>query len=95
MSRKGYSEQFQTDAARLVREQGYSVKQAATSLGVSQGSIRAWLLKSAAGASAGSPAATVDQLQRDLVRLREENRRLLMEREILKKAAAFFAREQP
>jgi transposase len=95
MGPKRYSEEFKSGAAKLVREQGYSVKKAAKSLGVDPGSIRGWLRKFAPAASTSTPGASAEQLQRENTRLREENRRLLMEREILKKAAVFFAKEQP
>jgi transposase len=93
MARKTYNDEFKTAAAKLVRDQGYSIKKAAESLGVSPGAIRAWVASHAPALSALAPDASPEQLRRENDRLREENRRLLMEREILKKATAFFARE--
>ena len=80
-------------AVRLVNQQGYSIVQAAESLGVDRGSVRDWVkqLSSEDGLALSGDGA----VQAELRRLRQENARLLMEREILKKAAAFFAREQP
>jgi transposase len=95
MARKIYNDEFKTAAAKLVREQGYSIKKAAESLGVDPGSIRDWVRKFATAPQALGAAASDEDLRRDNQRLREENRRLLMEREILKKATAFFAREHP
>ena len=95
MARKTYNDEFKIAAAKLVREQGYTVKKAAQSLGVDPGSIRTWVRKYAPAATPPAPDASPAELQRENERLREENRRLLMEREILKKATAFFAREQP
>ena len=95
MTRKIYNDEFRTAAAKLVREQGYSVRKAAKSLGVDEGSIRDWVRKFAPEALAPKPDASPEELRREVLRLREENRRLLMEREILKKATAFFAREHP
>lgn len=95
MARTVYTDEFKRAAAKLVREQGYSIKAAAKSLGVDPGSIRDWVRKFAPGAAAPTPEASADELRRENTRLREENRRLTMEREILKKATAFFAREQP
>src|SRR5262249_43983492 len=92
MARRSFTLEFKTSAARLVREQGYSVAQAAESLGVDPRSIRDWVAKFAPPAAA--PAADAEP-RRELERLRAENKRLLMEREILKKATAFFAKEQP
>src|SRR6516165_2814755 len=93
MARRSFTLEFKTSAARLVREQGYSVAQAAQRLGVDPRSIRDWVAKFAPQPAA-APAAD-GELRQELERLRAENKRLLMEREILKKATAFFAREQP
>jgi transposase len=94
MARRSFTLEFKTSAARLVHEQGYSVAQAAESLGVDPRSIRDWVAKFAPPPPATALAADAE-LRRELERLRAENKRLLMEREILKKATAFFAREQP
>lgn len=93
MARRTYTQEFKDSAARLVTEQSYSLNQAAKSLGVTPASIREWVQKlpRAAGASSDDPAA----LKAEITHLREENRRLTLEREILKKATAFFARELP
>lgn len=95
MARKVYTAEFKVAAAKLVREQGYSAKAAAENLGVDPGSVRDWVRRFASGSAAPTPEASADELRRENARLREENRRLQMEREILKKATAFFAREQP
>ncbi len=93
MARRKFTREFKVSAVRLVNEQGYSVPEASRSLGVEQGSVRQWVEKfsSEAGLSPTGDGA----LQAELRRLRKEIARLLTEREILKKAAAFFAREQP
>ena len=93
MPRRTFTREFKESAARLVTEQGYSQSQAARSLGVERASIALWVRQSSppSAPSAGGEA----QLRGEVERLRAENRRLLMEREILKKATAFFAREQP
>jgi len=93
MARKTYTDEFKIAAAKLVREQGYSVKKAASSLGVDPGSIRTWARKYTPATTPPAVDASPAELQRENLRLREENRRLLMEREILKKATAFFARD--
>ena len=93
MARRKHTREFKVSAVRLVNQQGYSLVQAAESLGVDRGSVRDWVkqLSSEDGLAPGGDGA----VQAELRRLRQENARLLMEREILKKAAAFFAREQP
>jgi transposase len=95
MARRTFNREFKTSAARLVREQGYSAAQAATSLGVDPRSIRDWVAKFAPPPVETPGAASDVELRQENERLRAENKRLLMEREILKKATAFFAREQP
>jgi transposase len=93
MSRKRYGREFKESAVQLVHERGYSVAEAAQSLGIDGGTLRQWLKKFPA--ASGSPAASEGGLRGEVRRLREENKRLLLEREILKKATAFFAKQQP
>jgi transposase len=93
MARKKYTREFKVSAVKLVNEQGYSVPEAARSLGVDAASVRGWVQKF--GSEQGLAPSGDGALQAELRRLREENARLLMERDILKKAAAFFAKEQP
>jgi transposase len=93
MARKRYTREFKVSAVKLVNEQGYSVPDAARSLGVDPNCVRGWVQKF--GSEAGLEPAGDGALHAELRRLRKENARLLMEREILKKAAAFFAKEQP
>ena len=85
-----YTAEFKQEAISLVKNQGYSVAEAAQSLGINANRLYEWLKHKTA------PPA-VDQVNEDehaeLLRLRKENKRLLMEREILKKAATFFAQE--
>jgi transposase len=93
MGRRKFTREFKVSAVKLVNEQGYSVSDAARSLGVEPGSVRDWVGKFSA--EAGTGPSGEGALRAELRKLRKENARLLMEREILKKAAAFFAREQP
>ena len=87
--RRTYREEFKRDAVKLVTEQGYSVADAVASLGIHANLLSGWKRKFAAEASGGLEAGD----RQELDQLREENRRLKMERDILKKATAFFARE--
>ena len=93
MARRKYTREFKVSAVKLVQEQGYSPPQAAKSLGVDPASVRAWVEKfeREEGLASTGEGATAAELRR----LRKENAQLRMEREILKKAAAFFAKEQP
>src|SRR5687768_583006 len=85
--KRNYSREFKESAVKLVHEQGYTPMEAAKSLGVDPATLRSWLKKFPAPPGA---VATESGLRAELRRLREENKRLLMEREILKKATAFF-----
>lgn len=91
MARRKYTREFKVSAVKLVNEQGYTIPEAARSLGVDDNSVRYWVkqLASEPGLAPTGDGALAAEIQR----LRKENARLLMEREILKKAAAFFAKE--
>ncbi len=93
MARRKFTREFKISAVRLVNEQGYSPSQAAKQLGVDPASLRAWVKKYSA--EQGMSPTGEGAVQAELRRLRKENAELRMEREILKKAAAFFAKEQP
>jgi transposase len=86
-----YSVEFRREAVRLLKSSGRSVPQLARELGVSQQSLRNW--ERQADADAGETADLSSDERAELRRLRRENRVLTEEREILKKAAAFFANE--
>ncbi len=83
-----YTKEFKNDAVNLVEKRGYSNTEAAKSLGVSESAIRQW--KKQFGSNEDSNNLKKDA---EIKRLKKENERLRMEREILKKAAAFFAKE--
>ena len=93
MTRRRFTKEFKVSAVALVRQQGLSIREAAERLGVCVSSLRFWLHKYQEDAPAGSGVRSAGDLQAENRRLREENARLKMEREILKKATAFFARE--
>lgn len=91
---KRYSKEFKLDAISLVMEQSYSQAEAARSLGIDGRLISRWIKEQTANkeeAFRGNGTLTSEQLE--LRQLREENKRLKMEKEILKKAAVFFANE--
>jgi transposase len=91
-TRPPYPEEFRREAVALVRREGRSIRDVAEGLGVSQQSLRAWLKRTQLDAGERQDGLTSDQRE-ELRRLQVENRRLRQEREILKRAAAFFARE--
>ena len=94
MAKRTYSLDFKVSAAKLVTEQGRGLKDAATSLGVAPSTMQYWVRRFGTKAASSQAPDDRDALRRENDRLRQENRRLLMERDILKKATAFFAREQ-
>ena len=88
--RRNYTEDFKRDAVALVTEQGYKTSEAARSLGIGDNLIRRWkreFEEEASGAKLGADE------REELKRLRKENRMLRMEKEILKKASQYFAKE--
>ena len=90
--RRRHSEEFKREAVKLVTDQGYTLAEAARSLGLDASLVRSWRQKYAPEHTGGPKMQESDQ--EELGRLREENRRLRMERDILKKATAFFANEK-
>jgi transposase len=88
-----YSEDFKRDAVRLVTHEQYTVKAAAQAVGVSEKSLYGWHKKFAPPPVPCGEDATVTELQAENKRLREQLKRAELEREILKKATAYFAKE--
>jgi transposase len=86
-----YPPEFRAEAVRLARSPGHSIPQVARDLGIANESLRRWVMQTAVDAGE-APGLSTDE-RAELVRLRREIRTLRTEREILKKAAAFFARE--
>ena len=92
--RRSYTSEFKVEAVKLVTEKGYSVTEAARSLGIGENLLRNWKLAlEKAGEQAFPGKGNLPAIEEELRQLRAENRRLQMERDILKKATAFFARE--
>jgi transposase len=92
-TRRKYTQEFKEEAVKLITNQGYSFAEAGRNLGVNPNQLSRWKREIEAIEDGGlSPASSVS-VQAELKRLRKENKRLRMEREILKKAAAFFAKE--
>jgi transposase len=89
-----YTKEFKQDAVNLVTEQGYSANEAGRRLGVSQSNVSRWVREFRKEQQDGTEGETPrKELEAEVKRLKKENQRLQMEREILKKAAAFFAKE--
>lgn len=91
--RRSFTEEFKANAVRLVLQEGKSVCAAARDLDLTESSLRNWVEQARADAGKGKPGALTTPEREELSRLRRENRILQEEREILKKAAAFFAKQ--
>jgi len=91
-NRKKYSEEFKKSAVKLVTELGYSYNEAAEQLGCSSWSIRQWAKKYGKIKDVPPEFEHISAADK-MKKIREENARLRMENEILKKAAAYFAKE--
>ena len=90
---RGYSPEFRAEAVRLVLEQGLSQDAAAKRLAIPKGTLGNWVA-AAKGRGVSTPGARpVPELEAEIVRLRKELDRTREERDILKKATAYFARE--
>lgn len=90
-TRRQYTDEFKDEAVKLVTDQGYKTTEAARNLGIHDGVLRRWIKERSPEVVHASPSTA--KLQAELKLVKRENERLRMEREILKKAAAFFAKE--
>jgi len=92
--RQRYTKEFKEEAVKLVTEQGYRISEAARNLGINENMLSRWkqeqLIHDDIG---GSLCDSPNAMTMEIRRLEKENKRLKMEHEILKKAAAFFAKE--
>jgi len=91
-SRRSFSEEFKAGAVRLVLEEGKTVGAAARDLDLTESSLRNWVEQARADRTQGRTGLTTAERE-ELARLRKDNRILQEEREILKKATAFFAKQ--
>jgi transposase len=88
-----FDEEFKRSSVRLVVEEGYTFKAAAAAVGVSDQTLRVWHARFAPQVPECGANATVDDLREENQRLRKQLRRAELERDILKKATAYFAKE--
>jgi transposase-like protein len=91
--RRKFTAAFKADAVRLCARGGTSITQVASDLDLTETALRAWVKLSEADAGDAAPGTLTSPERDELQQLRRDNKRLLMERDILKKAAAFFAKE--
>ncbi len=88
-----YPPAFRAEAVALARTSGKGIPQLARDLGVSEQALRGWIKRSEVDAGRGQPGEPTTAEWEELRRLRREVKVLQQERELLRKAAAFFARE--
>jgi transposase len=94
MGRRVFSREFKIEAVRLVRERGVSVAQASRDLGVHENVIRKWVKQFEDDPGQAFPGqGNMKPEQAEIERLRREVQKLKAERDILKKAAAYFAKD--
>jgi transposase len=91
--RRRFDDDFKAQAVRLVLDEGKSIPSVARDLDLTESNLRNWVTPARADRTQGRTGLTTAERE-ELARLRKENRELRTEREILKKAAAFFAKHQ-
>jgi transposase-like protein len=91
--RRQFTTEFKAEAVRLTKLGDRSIGQVAKELDLTESALWNWVRRADIDAGQGPPGALTTSEREELQRLRRENRTLLMEREILKKATAFFAKE--
>lgn len=91
--RRSFTDEFRIGAIRMVTNEGKGIEQVARDLDLTPSSLRRWVDQARADKGKGKPGMLTSDERSELAQLRKEVRELRMEREILKKAAAFFARE--
>lgn len=91
--RRKFTPEYKSEVVKLVRDSGKSIGQIARELDLTETAVRAWVERSEIDEKKHPAGPLTTDERAELVRLRRENKRLEMEREILKKATAFFAKE--
>jgi transposase len=91
--RRQFSPEFKAEAVRLVKMGDRNLAGVARDLDLTPSSLQQWFRQGQEGTEPSVVGAITSDEREELLRLRRENKRLLIEREILKKAAAFFAKE--
>ena len=91
--RRAFTPEFKAEAVRLCRVGDRSITQVAADLDLTETALREWVKRADIDAGNGPPEALTTTEREEMARLRRENKRLTMERDILKAAATFFAKE--
>jgi len=91
--RRSFTDEFKAGAVRLVLDEGKTIPQVARDLDLTESALRNWVERARVDRGKGKPGALTTAEQEELAALRKRVRQLELERDILKKAAAFFAKE--
>jgi transposase-like protein len=92
--RRKFTREFKDETVRLVQESGKTIGEVARDLDLTESALRNWVKQAEIDAGRGPAGALTTEEHEELRRLRRENKQLRMEREILKKATAFFANDK-
>ena len=92
-ARREFTDEFKAGAVQRVLEGGKTIPQVARDLDLTESALRIWVERARADRTKGKSGGLTTAEREELARLRKENRELKLERDVLKKAAAFFARE--
>jgi len=91
--RRSFSDEFKAETVRLIKASGKNIATVARELDLTETSVRRWVEQAEVDAGGGVTGPLTTEEREELGRLRRDVKTLRMEREILKKAAAFFAKE--
>ena len=91
--RRTFTAEFRAEAVGLCKLGDRSIRQVATDLDLTETALREWVKRSEVDAGRGAPGELTTAEREELAKLRRENKQLRLEREILKQAATFFAKE--
>jgi len=91
-AKRRFTDEFKDGAVRLVLDEGKTIAEAARSLGLTPSSLRVWVVRARADRDGGKTGLTTEE-RTELASLRKQVRELKLERDLLKKWAAFFAKE--
>ena len=92
-ARRMFSDEFRAGAVRLVLDEGKTVGGVARDLDLTPSALQGWVVRARADRTKGKSGGLTTLEREELARLRKENRQLRLERDVLKKATAFFAKE--
>ncbi|HJX52942.1 MAG TPA: transposase [Polyangia bacterium] len=92
-ARRTFTKEYKAEVVGLVRQGDKTIGALSSDLGLTESAVRNWVAQAEIDAGKGPPGALTTAERQELAQLRRDNRRLRMERDILKKATAFFAKE--